>query len=105
MCYERTDKCMLDNLDQVLITKRMPKKTIRDERKTRTMYARIANHSIFHNQRLHIPNAVCIFTDHTVCGEETHAGYAGDRFDEPFISIFERLVHHLLRCDVRVEII
>jgi hypothetical protein len=60
---------------------------------------------LFWRQGFDVPNALCILIHASITGEESHAGYRGDRLREPFILVLVCLVHKRLRLDVAVEVI
>ena len=61
--------------------------------------------SVLHSQRLNVPDAISILVSDTVHGEKAHASNAGDGLGQPLLLVLEGLVHHVVRGDVRVEVI
>lgn len=56
-------------------------------------------------QRLNIPDTLRILINHAIRGEEPHPRNAGNALAYPLLAILERLVYHLLRLDVRIEVV
>lgn len=57
------------------------------------------------NQRLHIPDALCILINAAIAAEEAHAGNRNDRLLGPLFLVLERLVNKIVRLVVAVEVI